>query len=754
VKIVSIGGGPAGLYLAILRKKHHPEDQVTVLERNAPNVTFGWGVVFSDETLSHFAEADQASHDAITKSFAHWSAIDIHFKGERVRSVGHGFSGIARKELLRIMVDRAVALGVDVRFEREVGAADLDAIRKDADLVLAADGVNSAIRTHLAEHFRPTIDRRKCKYIWLGTDLHFEAFTFLFERNEHGVFQVHGYPFDATHSTFIVECDEDSWRAAGLHEATAEQSVAYLEKLFAKHLKGHRLLTNKSQWVSFPTIKNARWHHENVVLMGDAAHTAHYSIGSGTKLAMEDAILLAGTLEAHRDVREALEAYDRERRPMVDRIQHAAQDSLRFFENIKRYWDQEPLQFAFNLLTRSKRITYENLRVRDPELVSKVTAHFDRAAKVPRADTPPMFTPFAIGGMTVENRVAVSPMCMYSAKDGVPNDFHLVHYGSRAQGGAGLLFSEMTDVSAIGRITPGCTGLWSAEQADAWRRIVDFVHAGSRAKFAVQLGHAGRKAATKLMWEGIDQPLDEGAWPILAPSAIPYGPRSQTPKEMDAGDMKSVKEEFVRAAKLAERAGFDMIELHMAHGYLLASFLSPLTNTRTDGYGGALEGRARYPLEVLDAVRAAWKKPLGVRISAIDWKDGGQTEEDSVALAKLLSAHGCDVVHVSTGQTVPDGKPIYGRMFQTRFADRIRHEAKVPVIAVGNITSGDQINTIIAAGRADLCALARPHLADPFFTLHAAAEQGWEVPWPLQYAVAAPAPPMSPVAAANPAPKA
>jgi anthraniloyl-CoA monooxygenase len=662
-----------------------------------------------------------------------------------VRSVGHGFSGIARKELLRILTDRARELGVELVFDHEVGLPELDAIRRDADLVLAADGVNSIIRSHLADHFKPSIDRRKCKYIWLGTDLRLESFTFLFEKNEHGVFQVHAYPFDATHSTFIVECDEASWRAAGLHEASADASVAYLEKVFAKHLHGHKLLTNKSQWVSFPTIKNARWHHENVVLMGDAAHTAHYSIGSGTKLAMEDAIVLASALEANRGVPAALEAYDQARRPMVDRIQHAAQDSLRFFENIKRYWEQTPLEFAFNLLTRSKRITYENLKLRDPDLVGRVATRFAETCGVSPTNTPPMFTPLTLGtgrsSMTVENRVVVSPMCMYSAKDGLPDDFHLVHYGSRAHGGAGLIFTEMTDVSPAGRITPGCTGLWSDDHARAWKRIVDFVHTQSGAKFAVQLGHAGRKGATKLMWEGMDEPLPTGAWPLISASAIPYYPRSQTPKAMDKADMVTVTADFVRSARLAEQAGFDMIELHMAHGYLLASFLSPLTNIRNDEYGGAIESRARFPLEVLDAVRRAWpNKPISARISAVDWKDGGQTEEDSVAFAKLLSAHGCDIIHVSTGQTVADAQPVYGRMWQTRFADRIRHEANVKVIAVGNIASGDQINTIIAAGRADLCALARPHLADPSFTLRAASEQGWTVPWPVQYLPARPAP--------------
>jgi anthraniloyl-CoA monooxygenase len=596
--------------------------------------------------------------------------------------------------------------------------------------------------------FRPTFDVRKCKYIWLGTTLRFDAFQFLFEENEHGVFQAHAYPFEEGTSTFIVECDDASFKAAGLGEKSIEEGVAYCERLFAKHLKGHRLLSNASTWISFPTVKTGTWHHRNLVILGDAAHTAHFSIGSGTKLAMEDAIGLAKALADNPgSVPAALAAYEEERRPMIERFQKAAQDSLVFFENIKRYAGQSNTQFAFNLLTRSKRITYDNLRLRDPGFVEQVTREFTARCKAePTSEgelPPPMFTPFSIRGMRVENRVVVSPMCMYSAHEGVPNDFHLVHYGARAMGGAGLLFTEMTDVSREARITPGCTGMYAPEHVTAWKRIVDFVHERSKAKFCLQLGHAGRKGSTRLLWEGMDEPLETGNWPIVAASPIPYYPHGQVPREMTRKDMDEVVANFARAAKMADEAGFDMIEVHMAHGYLLAGFLSPLTNVRTDEYGGPIANRLRFPLEVFDGARAAFPKhkPMSVRISATDWAEGGLTDEDCLAIARALAEHGCDIIDVSAGQTVADAKPVFGRMFQTPFSDLVRHGSGLPTIAVGNISSGDQVNTIVAAGRADLCALARPHLDDPAFTLHAAKEQGYpDVFWPNQYILAKPRP--------------
>lgn len=753
MRIVSIGGGPAGLYFGILRKKACPGDEIVILERNKPHQTFGWGVVFSDETLGYLEENDGPTHRSITERFAHWDAIEVFAKGRLLRSVGHGFSGIARKELLGILQDRCQELGVKIAFETEV--ADVDALTREFDLVLAADGVKSLARARHEDVFRPTLDWRKARYIWLGTHLRFEAFTFLFEENEHGVFQVHGYPFDDKTSTFIVECDEDSWRAAGLDTASPEATVAYLEKLFAAHLKGHKLLTNKSQWVSFPTVKNQVWHHRNLVLMGDAAHTAHFSIGSGTKMAMEDSIALAKALGERarhpRHLEDALVAYESERRSVVERTQKAAQDSLVFFENIKRYRNQGALEFAFNLLTRSKRITYDNLRLRDPAFVDEVREDFGRrAGATPSPATapgvsasgempPPMFTSFRLRGMEVKNRVVVSPMCMYSAEDGTPNDFHLVHLGARALGGAGLLFTEMTNVSRDARITPGCAGIYKAEHVGAWKRIVDFVHGASPTKIALQLGHAGRKGATKKLWEGMDQPLPEGAWPILSASALPYFPHSQVPKAMDRADMDGVVRDFVAAARRADEAGFDMVEIHAAHGYLLASFLSPLTNRREDEYGGPVENRLRFPLEVFTAVRAVWpsSKPMSVRISATDWQEGGFSADDAVVVGKAFKAAGCDVLDVSAGQTTPEAKPVFGRMFQTPFSDHLRHEVGMPTIAVGNIQSADQINTIVTAGRADLCALARPHLDDPHFTLHAARQMGWkDMPWPNPYLLA------------------
>jgi anthraniloyl-CoA monooxygenase len=592
------------------------------------------------------------------------------------------------------------------------------------------------VRKRWETELQPSIDVRKCKYIWLGTDLRLTSFTFIFEKNEHGIFNVHAYPFDQTTSTFIVECDDATWRAAGLDKASSEESVAYLQKLFAKYLDGSKLLTNKSLWINFPTIKNERWFAGNTVLMGDAARTAHFSIGSGTKLAMEDSIALAKHLSESGDVPSALRGYEMERKDASARIQKSAQDSLLFFENVKRWHDvQSPLELTFNLMTRSKRITYDNLKLRDPDLVAKVTREFNEKRGYADVERPPMFTPFSLRGMHLRNRVVVSPMCMYSATNGVPNDFHLVHLGARAMGGAGLVIAEMTDVSPEGRITPGCAGIWDDAQTAAWKRIVDFVHSRSPARIGLQLGHAGRKGATKLMWEGMDQPLESGAWPIVSASAIPYYPHSQVPKAMDDGDMELVVSQYRAAAKRAIACGFDMLEIHMAHGYLLASFLSPLTNRRTDAYGGDIRARAKFPLAVFDAVRAEWPKdkPITVRISAVDWEDDGMTEEDSVALSEMLRDRGCDAINVSSGQTTPDAKPIFGRMWQTRFADRIRHEAKIPTIAVGNIASGDHANTIITSGRADLCAIARPHLDDPHFTLHAAKEQGVDVSWPDPY---------------------
>ena len=740
MRIVSIGGGPAGLYFGILMKKADPRHDITIIERNRADDTFGFGVVFSDATMRHFRDADAETYDAIAQSFAHWDDIDIHYKGTVLTSTGHGFAGMSRRKMLNILQDRAADLGVRLEFQKEV--ADL-APYKDADLILAADGVNSAIRAAHEEHFQPQIDWRRNKFVWLGTTRPFPAFTFIFKQNQHGLWRVHAYQYDKEHATFIVECTEETWARAGLDQADEDRTLAYCEELFHAELQGHRLIKNRSLWRSFPTIRNKHWHHGNIVLMGDAAHTAHFSIGSGTKLAMEDAIALAATLSKHGDVDTALDAYEAERRPAVEAVQRAAQVSLQWFEETERYFGRlEPIQFAFSMLTRSLRITHADLKTRDPGFTEAVDRWFaEKAANQSGMNVsadkppPPMFTPFRLREMVLANRVVVSPMCQYSAEDGLPDDWHLVHLGSRALGGCGLIMTEMTDVSREGRISPGCTGMYKPEHVAAWKRVVDFVHANSFAKIGLQLAHAGRKGSTRRLWEGIDEPLPEGNWPLISASPIPYLPHSQTPKAMDRADMDKVRADFVRATRMADEAGFDIIEVHMAHGYLLASFISPLTNRRDDEYGGPIENRMRFPLEVFDAVRAAWPqgKPISVRISATDWAPGGFTPEDAVVVAKMLKAHGCDVIDVSAGQTVPDARPQYGRLFQTPFADRVRHEAEMATMTVGNIASWSDVNSILAAGRADLCVLARAHLYDPYWTRHAAYEQGYDLPWPPQY---------------------
>jgi len=747
MRLVCVGGGPAGLYSALLLKKAFPALEVDVYEKNKPDDTFGWGVVFSRETLGTLEAADAESYRAIEARFAYWDDIEVHANGHVTTSTGHGFCGLARRDLLAILQARCEALGVRLHFQKELPAQPLP----DADLVIACDGVHSPTREAFASDFKPSLDWRKCKFTWLGTTLPLKAFTFLFKHTPHGLFQVHAYPFTKTamqpsgaRSTFIVECHESVWRAAGLEHVTEEQTVAFLEQLFADELRGHRLCPNKSVWRTFPTIRCESWVRGNVVLMGDAVHTAHYSIGSGTKLAMEDAIALRDAcVRENLDVPRSLARYEAERKTDVIRLQKAAQTSLEWFENSARYVDLEPVQLTFSLMTRSKRITWANLRERDPALVAKVDAWFAKVnGSTLNSDgtpPPPLFAPLKLRELTLENRVVVSPMCQYSAKgDGVPHEWHLVHLGSRAVGGAGLVMTEMTDVSPEGRITWGCTGLWNDEQLQAWKRVVDFVHGSSAARIGVQLAHAGRKASAQLPWEG-DGPLqaNERPWQTMGPSALAFGPGWPTPKEMTPEDLAQVKQQFVDATRRAEAAGFDLIELHMAHGYLLSSFLSPLSNKRRDAYGGSLEARMKYPLEVFDAVRAAWPKhkPLSVRVSASDWLgDEGMTVEDTVVLAKALKARGCDVIDVSSGGNVPESKPEYGRMYQVPFAEAVKVGAGIPVMAVGAIQGADHANTVIAAGRADLCALARPHLSDPSLVhRHAQAEGVDRIWWPKPY---------------------
>jgi anthraniloyl-CoA monooxygenase len=752
MRIAVVGGGPGGLYFALLMRRVAPDCEITVYERNDAADAFGFGVVFSDETLTVFEHADPASFDEITDDFIHWTDIDIHHRGVRTRSGGHGFSALGRRELLGILQRRALSLGVDVRFQTEAPAID---DLEWADLIVAADGASSAVRAARAGDFCPTLDHRHCRYMWLGTDRVFDAFKFFIQETPAGVFQAHAYPYDRHMSTFVVETGEDTWRRAGLDAlapgplapgVSDEASVQFCRELFADALDGHSLLANNSKWINFVTVRNRRWRSGNVVLLGDAAHTAHFSIGSGTKLAMEDAVALAWAFRSHgtEDVDAALAAYEAERRPVVESTQRAAQGSLEWFEGIGRYVGQERLQFAFNLLTRSRRVTYDNLRLRDPQFVAGVDERF--AGDGGFSARPPMFAPLRLRGLQLPNRVVVSPMDMYSAADGTPSDFHLVHLGARALGGAALVYSEMICVSDVGRITPGCAGMYRPEHVDKWRRIVAFVHEYGGCAMAAQLGHSGRKGSTKLMWEGIDEPLPDGNWELMAPSPIPYSTRNQVPREMTRADMDLVGEQFVAAARGALEAGFDLLEVHCAHGYLLSSFLSPLTNRRSDAYGGTLARRARFPLEIFDACRAVWpaEKPMSVRISATDWVDGGFAPDDAVAFAAMLKEHGCDIVDVSSGQVSPDERPAFGRSFQTPFADRIRNETGIPTIAVGAIASYDDVNTIVLAGRADLCALGRPHLYDPHWTLHAAAEQEYSgdgVSWVPQYQAGSRRPP-------------
>ena len=758
MKVVCAGAGPCALYLSILLKKRDRAHDITLFERHQPGDSFGFGVVFSDATMDNLANADPATIDRLKESFHHWDDIDVHYRGALLRSTGHGFSGIARASLLRILREEALRLGVEIHNGVHIKSrADLP----QADVVVAADGAASVLRTEAAAKFGTRIDERKNRFVWLGTTRRFPAFTFYFRQNEHGLFRVHAYQYetnpqgDAPCSTFIVETTDETFKRAGLSELDESATVAYCEALFKDELEGAPLIRNRSIWRRFPTIVNKHWFDGSMVLMGDAAHTAHFSVGSGTKLAMEDSIALAAALCDERMISKALARYEKERRGPVESLQRAAQASLEWFEDTERYMDTPPIQFGFNLVTRSLRITHEDLRKRDASYVEAIDTWFSAesgnqadvrpvaldlverdAAGNSRRVAPPFLTPFKLRDLVLPNRVVVSAMCQYSAEDGVPDDWHLVHLGSRAMGGAGLVMAEMTDVSPDGRITLGCTGLYDDAQIPAWRRVVEFVHKNSAAKIGIQLGHAGRKGASTLEWEG-DEPLPKArAWGLMAPSAIPWSKHTQTPREMSADDLATTKAHFASAASRALAAGFDLLELHCAHGYLLATFLSPLTNTRTDAYGGALENRLRYPIEVFDAVRAVWpqEKPISVRISATDWVDGGIDGAEAVEIARAFKAHGCDIIDTSAGQTVPEQRPRYGRLFQTPFADRIRHEARIATMAVGAISSFADANTILAAGRADLVALARAHLYDPYWTRHAAYEFGVRLPWPDPYA--------------------
>ncbi len=737
-----LGGGPGGLYFAISLKLRDPAHEVVVVERNRPDDTFGWGVVLSEDTLANLDVNDPVSAAAIRGSFVYWDDVAVHYRNAVMRSGGHGFSGIGRMRLLNILQDRARELGVDLRFETE--AADLDAY-KDYDLIVGADGVNSRVRAAHADIFKPDIDVRACKYIWLGTHQKFDkAFTFIFEETEHGWIWAHAYQFDADTATFIVECSEETWRKFGFDKMEGPETIAACEKIFAAYLNGNALMSNAkhlrgSAWLNFNRVLCERWSTGNVVLLGDAAATAHFSVGSGSKLALESAIALANYLQSEPTMADAFARYEDERRLEVLRLQNAARNSTEWFEEVERYLHLDPVQFNYSLLTRSQRISHENLRERDADWLAGAEMWFEQQAtgKVPQAAHRPMFVPLRVRGVELKNRVVVSPMAQYRAVDGLPNDWHLVHYAERAKGGAGLVFTEMTCVSPEGRISPGCTGMYTPAHEKAWARIVDFIHTETDAKVALQLGHSGPKGSTQLGWETSDAPLKSGNWPVMSASAVPWGPGNQTPRAMTRADMDTVRDEFVRAAEAGDRAGFDWLELHYAHGYLMSAFITPLSNKRTDDYGGSLENRMRFPLEVFHAVRAVWPKdkPISVRISANDWAGPeGITPQDAVAISAMLAQAGVDFVDVSAGQTTLDAKPVYGRMFQTPFSDRIRNEAHIATLAVGNIYEPDHVNSILMAGRADLVCLARPHLANPYWTLHAAADAQYEgVTWPKPY---------------------
>lgn len=753
MKVVCIGGGPAGLYFGLLMKLADPSHDVTVIERNHPYDTFGWGVVFSDATLENLQRADPVSARLISDAFNHWDDVEVHFKGRAIRSAGHGFIGIGRKKLLNILQRRCEDLGVNLIFDTQVDDDQDIAQKYAADLVIAADGLNSRVRERYSATYKPDIDVRQCRFVWLGIEKKFDAFTFAFVDTEHGWFQAHAYQYEPGMSTFIVETLDETWHAAGLNDMTQAEGIAYCERLFSPWLDGKKLLSNAAHmrgsaiWIRFPRVICDTWVHYQsladgrrvpVVLMGDAAHTAHFSIGSGTKLALEDAIELQSAILAHNNNLElALAHYEDVRSIEVLKIQNAARNSTEWFENVARYARFEPEQFAYSLLTRSQRISHENLRLRDASWLEGYERWLEGASITSRPATPPMLLPYTARSVTLKNRVVVSPMAMYSSVDGVPGDFHLVHLGSRAMGGAGMVMVEMTCVSPEARITPGCPGLWNDEQTSAFKRIVEFVHGNTDACIGIQLGHAGRKGSTRVSWEGTDIPLPEGNWSLVSASAMPYIEGvSQVPQEMTRMQMDDVRGQFVAATRRAAEAGFDWLELHCAHGYLLSSFISPITNQRRDDYGGTLENRLRYPLEVFDAVRAAWPEhlPSSVRISAHDWVEGGITADDAISIARAFHAAGADMIDCSSGQVSKDERPVYGRMYQTPFADRVRNEAGVPTIAVGAIFEADHVNSIIASGRADLCALARPHLADPAWTLREMARLGFQdISWPRQY---------------------
>ena len=733
MKIACIGGGPGGLYFAISIKLQNPNTEVVVIERNRPADTFGWGVVLSDETLNNLENNDPISAKKIRSNFAYWDDIALHHKGMKLKSTGHGFCGVGRKTLLTILQERAIELEVKLQFEVEVGSAS--EYMKQYDIVVASDGLNSKTRNEFSEFFKPDTDLRACQFVWLGTNQKFDdAFTFIFEETKHGWIWAHAYQFDSNTATFIVECNQDTFDAFGFNNLTQSESINICQDIFKDYLDGNALMTNAkhirgSAWIKFPRVLCEKWSHKNIVLLGDASATAHFSIGSGTKLALESAISLATNLVIEKNYKLAFEKYEDTRKLEVLRLQSAARNSVEWFEDVERYLNLDPIQLKYSLLTRSQRISHENLRERDPQWLNQAEKWFQSKAGVNSNEKvrAPMFAPFKLRGLELKNRIVVSPMAQYKAVNGCPTDWHFVHYAERAKGGAGLIYVEMTCVSPEGRITPGCTGLYSEKHELAWKKIIDFIHLETEAKISCQIGHSGRKGSTQLGWEEMDAPLKADNWSIISASSIPWSDSNAVPEEMTEQKMEEVLKQFVSSTEMANRAGFDMVELHAAHGYLISSFISPKSNVRTDKYGGSLDNRMRYPIEVAKAMRESWpkEKPMSVRISANDWVGKqGVTPEESVTIAKMFKNIGIDIIDVSAGQTSDEAKPVYGRMFQTPFSDRIRNEAGINTMAVGNIYEADHVNSILMAGRADLVCLARPHLSNPYWTLHAGTSIG------------------------------
>jgi len=749
MKISIIGGGPGGLYTALLAKKARPDWHVEVFEQNRADYALGFGVVFSDETLDEFLNRDKPVFEAIRGEFAYWQDIAIHFKGHEMRAGGNGFCATSRKTLLRILQERCAELGVELTFSHPIRADEIKTRFADSDVIVASDGIGSAIREHYKDGFQPSQTLKSNRFCWMGSSRPMDEFNYFFRETDHGKMVAHCYQYQSDRSTWVFEMDEETWQGHGFSEFDEEGSKAKLQRIFSQELDGHPLLLNRSHWRRFPRIFCENWSVDNIVILGDAKASAHFSIGSGTKLAMECAISLVDALLEHgeTDVQRAFADYDDARRTPCQITQHNADVSLAWFEHMGRSWDMDPYQFAMVVMCRAKSITYDNLLLRDAEFVRKAddewyARHLAETGEDLTETRPmPMFSKFRLRGMELQNRVVMSPMAQYSAdEDGNPTDWHKVHYGSHAMGGMGLIFTEMTCPSADARITLGCAGMWSDQQEQKWAETVRFVHDYSAAKIAMQLGHAGRKGSTQLGWENADHPIAEAGknWPLVSASPLPwFEGESAVPAELDRAGMKQIVQDFVQATERAARAGFDMLELHCAHGYLLASFLSPLTNLRTDAYGGSVENRLRYPLEVFAAMRDVWpdERPMSVRVSASDWKEGGLNEADLFAIASAFQDAGCDLIDVSAGQTVPDQQPVYGRMFQTQFAESIRNVPDIATMAVGAITQAAQVNTVLHTRRADLVAIGRPHLWNPYFTHQAAAWYGAlnREMWPRQY---------------------